>query len=120
MKYSKANERDFRFYLSNRKSFKFSGTLNPVQPIYSKKGINGKAAFFSIENNGKNKPTKHPNILSALLLSKASVNFHIKMWAEARTEGTLPYHELLEIQKEFNVPDWVVKAVENQKVYHWK
>jgi hypothetical protein len=120
MRYSKSNERDFSFYLSNRHSFNFSGTLNPVEPVYDKDGVDGKEAFFSIENNGKNKPTKHPNILSSLLLSKASVNFNIKMWAESRSDGTLPYHLLLDIQREFKAPDWVITAVENQKAKLWK
>jgi len=121
VKYSKANERDFKFYFKNRQVFDFCGTLNAThQPIFDINGVDGKEAFFSIENNGKNKPTKHPNLLRALLLSKASVNFNIKMWAEGRADGTLPKIEMPSLQKEFDLPDWVLTAVENQKNQYCK
>lgn len=141
MKYSASNERDFKFYLSNRHEFNFCGTSDAdsrFKPVYDKNGVDGKKAFFSIENNGKNIPTKHPNILSALLLSKASVNFNIKMWAEGRAEGTLPLIEFsqrtaidkyphLEIEFDGNdmetkmkLPKWVVTAVENSKSQFYK
>lgn len=134
MKYSKSNERDFLFYLKGRHVFHFSGTANPAYlPIYDKNGADGKKAFFSIDNNGKNILTKHPNLLTSLLLTKASVNFHIKMWAEGRTDGTLPLIEFsqriaqqkyphlniemdgTDMENFLNLPEWVIKAVENQK-----
>jgi len=149
MKYSKENNRDFNFYLKNRHVFTFSGTLHPKnEALYNKDGVTGKESFFSIENNGKNKPTKHPNILKSLLQTKAAVNFQIKQWAEGRADGTLPLFEfskrkygesslynpliveqsdgLLEwvngepvyykdVETRYNLPEWVVEAVENQK-----
>lgn len=141
MKYSKANERDFKFYLTNRKVFSFCGTGRDSitnTPIFDKRGVSGKHAFFSIENNGKNIPTKHPNLLSSLLLAKASVNFNIRMWAEGRADGTLPLIEFSQktasikyphlsieidgkdIETELNLPQWIVTAVENQKGRFYK
>lgn len=137
-KYSAANERDFKFYLNGRHVYKFAGTLMPSnQAIYDKNGVDGKAAFFSIENHGRNIPTRHPNLLSALLLVKASVNFHIKMWAEGRADGTLPLIEFsvrmakqrypdssiedpgTDMERDLELSEWVIKAVENQKIHHY-
>jgi hypothetical protein len=76
---------------------------------------------------------------------KASINFQIKQWAECRAEGTLPLMELSkrlaygkygtsftdfhvlewvngepvyfdDIESQFNLPGWVLKAVENQAI----
>lgn len=139
MKYSKSNNRDFEFYFRNRKIFNFCGTAEPsFVPIYDKSGVDGKAAFFSIENKGINIPTKHPNILATLLLSKASVNFNIKMWAQGRADGTLPLIEfsqrkVMEVYPHFEIeydkndmennmglPKWVIEAVENQKYKYYR
>lgn len=137
MKYSKENERDFSFYFKNRKQFNFCGTLYPKYvPIYEENGVDGKQAFFSIENNGKNIPTKHPNLLSSLLLSKSSLNFNIKMWAESRADGTLPlvlfskrkakevydqeFDGPIDMEEQMSLPEWVIEAVENQKSKFYK
>lgn len=156
MKITKKNKRDLEFYFRNRNNFRFSGTFEPLfEPIYLKNGVNGFIAFLSIDNNGKNIPTKHPELLRRLLLCKASLNFHIKLWSESRADGTLPLIELSkkyifdnygikekekdvifstkilswinkkpcyfnDIQEQYNLPDWVIKAVENQKVKHYK
>lgn len=132
MKYSKENERDYNFYFNNRSHFIFAGTFEPKhKAIFSETGVDAKQAFFSIDNNGKNIPTREPELLNELLLCKASVNFNIKMWAESRADGTLPLilfskrkvRELynndddcgMDIETEFNLPSWVIEAVENQK-----
>jgi hypothetical protein len=158
MRISKNNKRDIYFYLKNRNEFCFSGTLSPdFTPIYSKSGVNGLTAFISIDSQGKNIPTKHPRLLESLLLTKASVNFQIKQWAQGRADGTLPLSEFSkkylfenatspiiefereailsvktlawvnkepvyfnDIQEQYNLPDWVVKAVENQKKHFYE
>ncbi len=141
MKISAANKRDFIFYFKNRNRFNFSGTLeNSYEPIYDRQAIGGIEAFFKIENNGgklfpeirpgvKGVRTKHQRLLETLLLSKASVNFNIKAWAEDRAKGYLPKvlfngkdtngntikgFETNNIIAEFNCPKWVEQAVENQ------
>ena len=151
MKIGNKAKEDFNFYLKNRKVFVFSGTLNSNYDA-----IKGNAtaikAFYSIDTFGKNIGTKHPNILKAVLQTKAAVNFQIKQWAQGRADGTLPLSEFSkkylfenatspivefereailsvktlawvnkepvyfnDIQEQYNLPDWVVKAVENQK-----
>lgn len=93
-KYSENFERDYKFYLENIKNFTFCGTLNPShKAIPDKNGKTAKEAFFLIDSTGKNNPTCEPDLLNQLLLCKASVNFHIKQWAEGRAEGTLPFCE---------------------------
>jgi hypothetical protein len=133
MKISKKAKEDFKFYLKNRKTFTFSGTLNKKH-----EAIKGNAtalqAFYSIDTFGKNIATKHPNLLNAILQTKAAVNFQIKQWAQGRADGTLPLSEFIgadgvetlewvngqpkyysSIVEQYNLPQWVVDAVENQK-----
>lgn len=121
--YSENFERDFKFFLQSRNLFDFDGNnnyctvkINRYQPQgfpliwdYNKlskedaKGFDecgryfpytGKEAFYIWDSIGKVVPTIHPNTLKTLLKTKGSVNFHIKMWAESRAEGTLPLFEL--------------------------
>lgn len=137
MKYSDNFERDYAFYLKNIEHFKFCGTLTPkFEAIEYSKGKTAKEVFYLIDSTGKNHKTCEPKLLNELLNCKASVNFHIKMWAEGRADGTLPYEEFAgdgetlswEMKDgdaipiygkcmaiEYGFPEWVVKAVENQK-----
>ncbi|MFA6087432.1 hypothetical protein [Mucilaginibacter sp.] len=133
MKYSKGFERDYNFYISNLKNFDFCGTKEPkYAPIPDLNGLTAKEVFYKIQSEGVNKPCKEPELLSALLLCQAGINFQIKQWAEGRSDGTLPLAELSkkeakklyphldfsfidqDIQTEYNLPDWVVKAVQSQ------
>lgn len=122
MTFSKSFEADFRWYLSVRHQFSFDGTAEYTnkkgQPIivYDRKGVSGKQAFFIWDSTGKVAPTKHPNLLHALLKTKGSVNLHIKMYAEDRATGVLP--KLIfesEICEALRVPAWFREAVEKQK-----
>lgn len=123
MKYNDNFKRDVEWYLSQRHLFNFDGCHSYfnkkgeeiIQP--DKKGVDGIEAYFHWDSNGKIKPTRHPNILHALLKTKGSVNLHIKMYAEDRASGVLPGIEFENICSEFSAPDWFVSAVENQK---WK
>jgi len=117
-KYSPNFERDFKFYFDNMDKFTFCGTLNPnFEAIENTNGKTAKEVFYLIDSTGKNYPTSEPELLNKLLLCKASVNFHIKMWAEGRVDCTLSYIELSEDYKlEYGLPDWVITAVENQKI----
>lgn len=136
-KYSASFERDYDFYLSNKNKFTFCGTVTPKhKAIFDQNGKTAKQVFYLIDSCGKNQPTKEPDLLNELLLCKASINFQIKQWAEGRADGTLPLYELTgegqvlnwlekdgdvisvygkSMKEEFNLPEWVIKAVENQK-----
>lgn len=126
MKYSKKFERDYRWYLSVSDVFSFDGTKD----YYNKKGVeliqfdkNGKTAkecFYLYDSNGVIKPTCEPKELKILLKTKGSVNLHIKMYAEDRAKGYLPKVEFDEITKNFDLPEWFIKAVEKQKYKYYK
>lgn len=121
MKYSKNFERDYNWYLKVSTIFTFDGTKD----YYNKKGVeliqfneNGKTAkecFYLYDTNGIITPTKEPEKLKILLKTKGSVNLHIKMYAEDRARGYLPKIEFDKICLEYNLPDWFIEAVENQK-----
>ncbi len=135
VKYSEGFNRDFNWYLSVRRSFNFNGS--PCKDIlYDKNGVDGKEAFFMYDSRGDLLPTRHPNILRSLLKTKGSVNLHIKSWAEDRAKGILPKYEFtgdgktLEWENgkpvyypnykiRFNLPEWVIEAVENQKYKYY-
>lgn len=149
MIYSKRFERDFRWYLKVRNSFTFSGSIItnksglPLEIKFSSTGIDGKQAYNIYDSTGKLHPTRHPNILTSLLKTKASVNFQIKQWAIDRSKGELSKIEFLSdvpifckkpwtwnvgknkqeerwfleqsIEYDLDLPEWVVNAVETQK-----
>lgn len=110
MKYSENFNRDFNYYLSSRHIFNFDGRLDR-DIEFDKNGIDGKKAFYKFDSEGKLVPTKHPNILKALLKTKGSINLHIKMWKEDRFKGYLPRYEFNLIVEEYKLPEWAVKAV---------
>lgn len=114
-KYSEGFIRDVRWYFKIRHRFTFDGNLER-DVEYSKDGVDGVKAFHIFDSTGKLKPTKHPNMLRALLKTKGSVNLHIKMYAEDRARGYLPKVEFEEIIKELQAPEWFQEAVEKQKV----
>lgn len=142
MKYTESYQRDYEFYLGNRHNFNFSGKTE-ITPIADKKGKTAKEVFYMIDTHGKKKntPCCEPELLSELLKCKASVNLQIKMWAEARADGTLSGDEFYgdgetleweekivddkrevkaikkqSIAKEYELPEWAIKAVELQKI----
>lgn len=161
MKYSKGFERDFSFYMRNLKVFTFCGTAEYESSfafVHDRSGLTAKDAFFLIESRGRKHfsdtvngqfgqgqhvvRTRHVNLLSRLFLVKSSINFHIKQWAEGRTDGTLPLSELSkkrceeiygsrpdgktlawvngnpvyyeDLQEQYGLPEWVIDAVDKQ------
>ena len=87
---------------------------------YSLKGTDAIEAFVQIDSYGVIKPTKHPRLLFNLLNAKASLNLHIKMYAEDRANGRLPKLLFDNICKEFGFLAWMIEAVENQKGQYYK
>lgn len=138
MKYSKNFDRDYNWYFKYREEFNFCGSIEPkFKAIEDINGVGAKEALFSIDTHGKNIPTKEPLLLNELLLCKAGINFQIKQWAEGRAEGLLPLVEfsqkeahlkygipidnnVLDIQHEYELLDWMIVAVENQKGKFYK
>ncbi len=134
-------ERDYTFYLSNKDSFTFAGSYikrdygiqfpgepEPVEkdeagkdnsvPFaipYSSTGKPAKVCFYQLDSEGKCKPCAEPELLVQILTCKAAVNLQIKTWAQSRTEYTLSKIELLEYMEHYKAPEWVLKAIENQK-----
>lgn len=115
MKYNKNFERDYNFYLINIDNFKFSGKNLKDNLIYSETGKSAKETFYIFDSNGKIKPCFEIDILEKILNCKASINLHIKMWAEGWAECTLHEDEILEIINDYNCPEWVYKAIIVQK-----
>lgn len=126
-------ERDYTFYLSNKDNFKFAGSdlkrdyaiqfpgepedpENPFRIPYSPDGKSAKVCFYQLDSEGKCKPCAEPQLLAEILTCKAAINLQIKTWAQSRAEWTLSKLELLEYLECYNAPDWVLKAVENQKL----
>lgn len=110
MKFSKSFERDYTFYLNNIDNFDFGGTgrfLYQADPL-TNDGFTAKECFYKIESgipfgrtvidkfkkHIKLVPCTEPELLNALLLCKAGVNFQIKQWAEGIADGTLLLFEL--------------------------
>ena len=134
-------ERDYTFYLANKDTFTFAGTdvkrdfniqfpgesepmevdddgtLKPLPFTvpYSPTGKTAKVCFHQLDSVGKCKPCSEPELLVQLLTCKSSVNLNIKIWAQSRAEYTLSKEELKECLEFYNAPEWVFKAIENQK-----
>ena len=132
MNYSVGFERDYQFYLKNLNIFNFCGTLNAKHEAIPGGDMSAKECFYFIESQGKNFPCSEPELLNALLLTKASVNFQIKEWAQGRADGTLPlmefsqrlantsYADIVDIETEYDLPQWVINATEKQKIKLWQ
>lgn len=112
-KYSKGFERDFEFYRNNLERFDFSGHP-PPEVEHDPNGPDAKRCFHKFDSTGKLLPCSEPELLSRLLLAKASVNLHIKMWAEGRADGTFPGIEYYEHLRDIGAPKWVDDAVRRQ------
>lgn len=125
MIYSDNFNRDWDWYSYNHKEFNFSGSQfdyprKHKMVVYDKNGVDAKEAFYNWETYGEITPTKHPRILKAILKAKASINLNIKMWAEDRGNGLLPGIEFKQMAREIPLLDWMIEAVENQKLKYYK
>lgn len=110
-KYSRAYQRDFEFYSANVGRFAFCGRSVPVPDRGS---MTVKKAFLVYDSQGKLMPCVDPASLAALIACKASVNFHIKLWAQGVKQGVLGGPELREILHEISAPEWVYRAIVGQ------
>lgn len=118
IKFSNNFNRDYGFYLKNVTVFNFCGTLNPKHDaIVDESGLSAKECFYFIESEGKNKPCREPLLLSQLLLTKASINFQIKEWAQGRADFTLPLVEFSKREMAIQYPH--ISIDETCKVLEW-
>ena len=130
MKYSKSFERDFKWYSKHKGDFNFdacseyldnNGKNNLVE--FDENGKTAKEVFYlydSVSGKSKTIPTCEPELLFSILKCKGGINFMIKMWAEDRGKGNLGKLEFIEtIVPEFELLDWMVTAVENQKLIYY-
>ena len=80
--------------------------------VYSEKGLSGNKAFTKADSTGVLVPCREPHTLACLLLAKADLNLHVKIWAEGVAEELFLMREF---QVDFDfLPAWVWKAVLNQ------
>lgn len=113
IKYSNAFERDYAFYLASLDIFSFSGK-HPPQVVANESGHSAKYCFHVYDSTGKMLLCHEPQLLQKLLVCKASVNFHVKLWAQGIKQHVLCPPELKEMCIEYNAPDWVFKATLRQ------
>jgi hypothetical protein len=114
-KYSKSFERDYDFYLRNVDVLSFSGK-HPPAIISDLGGRSAKECFHAFDSTGELAACREAPLLQKLLVCKASVNLHIKMWAQGMRLGVLCPPELREWLDGYGAPAWVLKAVLRQSV----
>ena len=120
MKYSKNFDRDWNWYVKYKDDFTFSGSLNRKLIIDFHKGKSAKECFFILDSQGKLNPTNEPELLNKVIKCKESINFQIKEYAQDRAKGYLPRIEFDKIIKEFELIEWMIKAVEKQKYKYYE
>lgn len=134
MKFSKNFERDWEWYFKYRKHFIFDGSFPKEIEEDIVNGKTAKECFYIFDTHGKLVPTKELELLHEIFKCKGSINFMIKEWAQDRNKGYLPLVEFskrlckeyyntpdeflgehTDIETEFELLEWMVIAVENQK-----
>jgi hypothetical protein len=121
MKYSEAFERDWNWYLKYKDVFNFDGLKDYYDKkgnqrvIYSELGKSAKECFYQFDTNGKIISTNEPDLLYQIIKCKGSLNLNIKMWAEDWSNLLFFKFNLEEIKQEFELLDWQIKAIENQR-----
>lgn len=113
MNYSKSFERDYSFYLRTMDVFTFSG--KPLVAInYEKNGVTAKMCVKQYDSFGLLFPCEEPELAAKILNCKASVNLHIKMYAESLARGEIQLIEIIDLFEEYNSPEWVIKSIKKQ------
>lgn len=102
-RYSKSFLRDIAFYWHNRR-YTFFGNKLPIID-YDRCGVDGMHCFWLIDSRGKYVATRHPRLVRALLATKKSINWHLRVWSEGFLDMCEPlsYYKALFIDP----PDWV-------------
>jgi hypothetical protein len=108
--------RDWAFYTSNLDYFSFSGSAPPAV-AHDPHGPDAQRAFHAYDSRGVLVSTSEPDLLRRVLVCKASVNLHIRMWAEGIAEGTMWPSDLAQVHADTDAPAWVFEAAWRQA---WK
>lgn len=118
----KIKERDLewvRFAIKNRHVLNFAGKrLDPFPPA-SLDGKSGMEAFIIYDTHGKIVPTRHPNLLTALIVVKSSLNLHLKMWKEGIIDGTFTGYEIRSILISLGAPNWAIDVINKTVMDEW-
>jgi hypothetical protein len=129
MVFSKNFERDYKLYSANRFNFSACDIKEKYNKFkYSENGKTAKECFYILDSTGKYEECSELDMLYNLLNCKASLNLQIKLWAEEIEELLISKEQikentalaigiLLEIQKEYQLPEWVIKAITKQTSY---
>lgn len=119
MKFSPKFNRDWDFYSNplTQEFFSFSGKPDSEFLPKIKSDSNGKTAkecFHVLDSTGKVVGCCDSVLLLSVFKTKASVNFQIKQWANMFRDGSMLPVELTQLEKELDMPSWVVEAVVRQ------
>lgn len=117
MRYSKNFNRDYNFYISVIDTFNFAGkdVDKECNIVTTENAVTAKECFYNYDSSGiRDLDCNEVELIKKLIICKASVNMHIKMYAESMTEFTLTTYELKEILDEIKAPSWFYKSVMGQ------
>jgi len=115
MKYKDNFNEDYNFYLNNISKFNFCGEVVET-PKYSESGVDAKNWFFIFDSNGKKKAyltaCKEPSLAKKIVVTKKSINMHLKMWAEGYNDCLMGVQDYI---SSFNdpKPEWVTRSLIN-------
>lgn len=113
--YSPNFERNYKWLLKYKDVFTFDASdATNKKVIHNELGKSAKECFFIFDSKGDIIPTVEPELLFCIHKCKGGINFQIKEWAEDRAKGWLGLYEFELITKEFELLEWMIKAVENQ------
>lgn len=116
MDYSKRFEEDYSFYYRNKNKYNFCGKdVIKDFVITEGPGMDAKECFYRYDSHGEREFTcPNKEELVSLIICKASINLHMKMYAEGYAEYTLLRSELEEIVKNIGAPKWFMDGIEKQ------
>ena len=117
-KYSLNFERDYNWYLNHKDIFTFSGSVDRKNYLEGNKSV--KECFYIYDSQGKLEGCEDNDLLKKIFKCKESINFQIKEWSIGRADATLPKIEFEKVIKEYDLLDWMIDAVERQKIKHYK
>ena len=97
-------------YCRNLDALSFSGSPAP-RVEFDPDGPTAKRAFLLYDSQGRLGTTSQPELLQRVLASKASLNLHVRMWAEGVTEGTLMPVDVFDLRERLELTPKVMRAV---------
>lgn len=105
--------RDIAFYERSADIFNFAGRPAPQFP-YDPAGLEAPECFQLFDSTGQIRPAREPERVARMVVAKASINLHIKMWAQGISMGLFHPSEFRNFLAPCDPPDWIWKAIDNQ------